>query len=62
LCVLLDANQQAIASAGDSKMRRPTQTQQPKATLASRLFVSGSTLAFSALMGAVILALRSGRI
>jgi hypothetical protein len=38
------------------------QTSRPKAALAERLFVSASTLAFTALMVAVILALQLGRI
>jgi hypothetical protein len=40
----------------------PPPTSKPKAALASRLFVSASTLAFTALIGAVILALQLGRI
>ncbi|HEY1447005.1 MAG TPA: hypothetical protein VGF33_00580 [Caulobacteraceae bacterium] len=40
----------------------PTPPSKPKTALAGRLFVSVSTLAFTALMGAVILALHVGRI
>jgi hypothetical protein len=42
-------------------MPRPTRNLQPRAALANRLFVSGSTLAFTALMAAVVLALHTGR-
>ena len=42
-------------------MSRPTETPPAKAVLANRLFVSGSTLTFAALMSAVILALQMGR-
>ena len=40
----------------------PIPTSKPKAALANRLFVSASTLAFTALMGAVIAALQVGRL
>ena len=40
----------------------PMPPSRPKAALAERLFVSASTLAFTALMGAVIAALQLGRI
>ncbi len=42
-------------------MSRSTRNQQARAALANRLFVTGSTLAFSALMAAVVLALHTGR-
>jgi hypothetical protein len=43
-------------------MSRPTRNRQRGAAAANRLFVSASTLAFVALMGAVIVALQLGRI
>jgi hypothetical protein len=42
-------------------MSRPTRNRQRGAAAADRLFVSASTLAFVALMAAVVLALHTGR-